>query len=470
MSKLELRKYQRTGVDFLKNRGAVLLADAPGIGKTPQTIVAIKELDEYRILVLCPNSMVFVWAEEISKWDEDAIAVPVIGSYAEKRSTLINEYDPTNKTRKYFITNWETLAQTKRLPFENCVWDVVVADEVHKIKNRKAKTTRALKQITNTKKRKVRKIGLSGTPFINSADELWSILNWFDPKRWSSYWKFVETYMVMENRPWGKQIVGQKYGGKLLEADIRPWMLRRLKSDVLKELPDKQYQHIWTEISKLQYDLYMSMKRDFFIEYGDVEIDASGLLDQLIRFQQLIVSPAVLDPSLPDESPRLDAVEEYVVNYGKPVVVFSRFVATIHLLEQRFQKVGIPTWSIYGDVSSQDRADRVHAFQAHNGPGVMLCTIAAGGVGITLHNASTILFVDRDWSPAINGQAEDRVHRFGQKNAVNVVTFGIPGTVDTRVIQVLNTKAKEFKKIFISDAIGTPPKPGKMRIHMKEET
>ena len=461
---LELRDYQRVGVDFLKSRGAALLADAPGIGKTPQTIVAIKELDSYRVLVFCPNSMVYVWAEEIERWDEEAEAIPLVGSYQQKRKTLITEYTPTDSKRKYFITNWETLSQKNKLPLQNCVWDVVVGDEIHKIKNRRTQTTKQLKLITNSKKQKVRKIGLSGTPFINSADELWSILNWFDPKRWSSYWKFVDTYMVVTNAPWGKQITGQKFGGKLLEADIRPWVLRRLKSEVMKELPDKQYQHIWTDISKTQYDLYMSLKRDFFAEYGDFEIDAAGLLDQLIRFRQIVVSPAVLDPSLPDDSPRLDAVEEYVVNYGQPVVIFSNFVSTVHLLEQRLAKHKIPTWSIHGSVPAKDRADSIRAFQNHKGSGAMLCTIGAAGVGITLHNASTILFVDRDWSPAINGQAEDRVHRHGQKNAVNVVTFGIPGTIDTRVISVLNSKAKEFKKVFASEVVGTPAKPGKMKI------
>lgn len=467
----QLRKYQEEGVAFLKNRGAALLADEPGLGKTGTSIKTVVELDAWRILVLCPHTMLYVWESEIYDWDDNCEVCVVEGSYQEKKKKLLEGFEAGNPKRKYIITNWETLSQKKQLPLANLPWDVVIGDEIHKIKNRNAKMSKALKQITNVGKKKIRKYGLSGTPYINSADELWSILNWLDPVRWSSYWQFVNKYMIVHDTPFGKQYKNLKNDGIELQQDIRPWYLRRRKVEVLKELPPKQYQHIWTDISKTQYDMYMTMKHDFIAEFGDTYVDAATQLAQHIRFRQLVVSPAVLDPTFPDDSPRLDTAVEYIEQMAGPVVVFSHFVAGTTLMKARLEKRGIPCEIITGAVSAHERHRIIQWFQGQpkTTTCAVLCTIGAGGVGTTLTNANTVVFLDQDWSPSVNAQAEDRCHRFGQKDPVTIVTLAIPQTIDMRVMQVLHGKSSEFGKVFSSDVIGTPPKPGKLNIREAEK-
>lgn len=470
-----LRDYQQQGVKFITSRPATLLGDSQGLGKTIQTISAVREDQAHRVLIFCPSDMVSVWLDEIAVWDTEAEAHPLLGSTVNKRKLLTKYFDAANPTRKYFITNWETLTVKKPLPFEDLRWSYVIADESHAIKNRRAKRTKALKAITNRGKKKIRKVALTGTPFDKDPAEMWSILNWLDPKRWSSYWRFRETYLEEENRPWGRVVVGQKYGGKLLQRDIRPWVLRRTKEEVLPELPPKQYQYIWCDISQLQYDLYQQLTDEFMVQHTtedgqEILLDASTVLGRFGRFQQTVISPAVLDPSLPDDSPRLDAIVEYVANLGEPVVIAGNYVHTVKLLQERFARhpelKDVPVWPFHGGISKEEREEARKAFQAipQGGMGILVGTIATMHLGITLTRASYMLFVDRSWERLKNEQMEDRIHRMGQKNAANYVIFGIPETVDERRLQAVMEKDEEFVRVFPTRIIGRPPKPGELRI------
>jgi SNF2 family DNA or RNA helicase len=454
--KHELRKYQREGVNFLKQpRGTALLADQQGLGKTIQVITACKELDIERILVVCPKPVISVWEQEIPIWDTSARAVPLLGTPAQKTRALKEGWAFQGRT--YFITNWETLLQAS-VPLANLPWHCVVADEAHRIKNRKAKRTKALKKI-----RTQRKFAATGTPFDKNPDELWSLLNWLSPGRWKSYWQFYNSYLEWTDTPWGREITGLKSDGKLLEADIQPWVLRRLKSQVLTELPPKQYQYIWCNLSKTQYEIYQQLSRDFLAEFDGITVETPGVLARLTRFRQLTASPAVLDADLPDDSLKLDAVADYISDMDEPVVVFSCFVDSLWLLADRIGKFKEkrPVWIYTGDTSHEDKKQFIEQFQSQKPgeKGIFLATIGAAGVGITLHRASTVLFIDRDWSPANNEQAEDRVHRMGQPSSVNVVTFAVPKTIDTHVLKLLDEKRETFAKVMAADVIGKPEPP-----------
>jgi SNF2 family DNA or RNA helicase len=329
---------------------------------------------------------------------------------------------------------------------------------IWRAKNRKAKRTKALKKI-----RTQRKFAATGTPFDKNPDELWSILNWLSPGRWNSYWKFYNTYLEWADTPWGRKITGLKSDGKLLEKDIQPWVLRRLKSQVLTELMPKQYQYIWVNLSKTQYTMYEQLRKDFLTEYDGTLMESPGVLARLTRFRQLTASPAVLSVDYPDQSPKLDAVAEYISDMDEPVVVFSCFVDSLWLLANRIakQKEKRNIWIYTGELPHEEKKEYIRQFQAQEPgeKGVFLATIGAAGVGITLHRASTVLFIDRDWSPANNEQAEDRVHRMGQPNAVNIVTFAVPNTIDTHVLKLLDEKRKTFAKVLAADVIGKPSPP-----------
>jgi SNF2 family DNA or RNA helicase len=452
----KLRNYQREGVNFLKQpRGTVLLADQQGLGKTIQVITACKELDLLHVLVVCPKPVISVWEQEVPLWDTQARVVPLLGTPAQKARTLRDNWGVEGRT--YFVTNWETLLQTG-VPLANLPWHCVVADEAHRIKNRKAKRTKALKKI-----RTQRKIAATGTPFDKNPDELWSLLNWLSPGRWSSYWKFYNTYLEWTDTPWGRKVTGLKSDGKLLEKDIQPWVLRRLKSQVLTELPPKQFQYIWVNLSKTQFKMYEQLTKEFLAEYDGTSMESPGVLARLTRFRQLTASPTVLHADFPDDSPKLDAVADYISDMDEPVVVFSCFVDSLWLLADRIGKFKEQRklWLYTGDTPHEEKKKAIEEFQAQKPgeKGIFLATIGAAGVGITLHRASTALFIDRDWSPANNEQAEDRVHRMGQPNAVNIVTFAVPKTIDTHVLKLLDEKRQTFAKVLAADVIGKPTPP-----------
>lgn len=463
MTILTLREYQKEGVAFLKQpRGTALLADQQGLGKSAQAITAAKELGLQRVLILAPKAVLASWRNEIEKWDSDAEAIIAYGTGAQKTEIVKQALIKIKNKRLYIITNWETLLQST-VPLGNQPWDLIVADEAHRIKNRKAKRTKALKKL-----RASRRIALTGTPFDKHPDEMWSILNWLAPKRWSSYWRFYHTYLEYKETPWGKEIIGLRDNGRPLETDLQPWVLRRLKSDVLKELPPKQYQYIWTDLSPIQYEMYETLAKDFLAEYDGVFVDTSGILSRLTKFRQVVVSPSLLNEAFPDESPRLDAIAEYVSDIGEPIVIFSNFVKSMHLLSDRIKHIQPKRkiW-VYSGSTPQDERDRyIEQFQHRsNNDGIFLATIGAAGVGITLHRASTVIFIDRDWSPSNNEQAEDRVHRMGNrgKNPINVVIFGVGGTVDAHVLKLLDQKRQTFAKVLASDIIGKPNIPPKKR-------
>lgn len=209
--------------------------------------------------------------------------------------------------------------------------------------------------------------------------------------------------------------------------------------------------------------MYAQLTKDFLTEFGGVTVESPGVLARMTRFRQLTVSPAVLDFDYPDDSPKLDAIAEYIEDLNEPVVVFSCFVDSLWLLADRIGKFKDKRklWLFTGETPHDERTQYIKEFQNQRAgeSGIFLATIGAAGVGITLNRASTVVFIDRDWSPANNEQAEDRVHRMGQRGSVNVVTFAVPDTIDMYVLKLLQQKRETFAKVLAADVIGKPPKP-----------
>jgi len=325
-------------------------------------------------------------------------------------------------------------------------WFHLIFDEVHWMQNRKSKQTLSAKKIKG-----FYKTGLSGTPAYDKPDDLWSILNWLYPTHWSSYWRYYEDHIVSVDWTGYKVTVGVK-NEQQLQKEMESFYIRRLKENVLPDLPDKYFSTVTVQLDPKQFRAYESMRKDMLSWVGDEEdkpLAAPVVIAQLIRLQQFSDAFATLNETentieLSEPSAKLDALMEILESTNEQIVVFSQFSQMIKLLGKRLEKAKISHGIYIGETSPQARADIIDAFQDKS-IRVFAGTIQAGGTGITLTSASTVVFLDRTWSGATNNQAIDRLHRIGQKNAVHVIDIVSDKTLDVRRIKGIELKWSMIK-------------------------
>ncbi len=470
---IKLYPFQAEDVDVLEDRKSVLLAWEMGTGKT----VAAIELDlRHRLersvggfgqvptLVIAPlTTLESTW---VYHYETFAPHLKVQMIETKNRSAFVKAIK--DGTADVYICHWESLRliqpEIARIMFGH-----VIADEAHRAKNRKAQQTRALKKF-----RTHRRTALTGTPATNKPYDLWSILNWLYPSMFKSFWRFYETYCNYEiSYPHGyRKFLGTKNEQQLLD-EIRPFYRRHLKLEqccphhpggVQPDLPPKYYSKIWVDLTPKQRTAYNQMRKDMiaWLESQDdtQPLVAPVVIAQLVRLQQLSVAYASITyisdeqsgetstiVELTEPSSKLDALMQIIEdNEGEQIVVFSQFKGFIELAAARLRKHKIRFAKITGDVPHGDRAAEIDRFQRGESP-IFLGTIAAGGEGITLTAASTVVFIDRDWSPARNAQAEDRLHRIGQPDAVHVIDIMAYDTVDRGRHQTLELKRHWIRKI-----------------------
>jgi SNF2 family DNA or RNA helicase len=441
--------YQEEALQLMQGRESFLLADDMGMGKT---VVGLFEIErEYiagnlrsgRVLVVTIKSALSVWETHAQR---------ILGPWWQDKITILTTKNAADVLLNYkhglLIVTWDTL---KRIQALVKIWfDFVIADEAHYIKNRKTQRTKALKALRAYKKR-----AHTGTPMINRPDELWSLLHWLFPKQYRSYWRFYERYVLYEEHPiMGYKIFLAPKNTVELNKVLVGIMLRRLKKDYLKDLPDKYYTPILVELSPKQRKAYREMAKEakawVDTHYGEYPLRAPSVLAQLTRLRQFAVAYATFGEDgtveLQEPSTKLDAMMEIVQGTDQPVVVFSQFRGLTRLAEDRLEKAGIEFVSMHGGTSHTVRKRYVDGFQDGKFQ-VFLSTTEAGGQGIDLFRASTVIFLDRMWSPAKNVQAEDRLWRNGQKNAVQVIRIQAKDTVDAVIEDTLAMKWDWIRRI-----------------------
>ena len=450
----KLFPFQREDVERIIRIGAPshLIANDMGTGKTYEAIVLDahyrQEHPEGRTLVVAPLSTLSGWAK----------------TYTELTGLRICVINPKNRPRfldymkqdKYdvYILHWEALRLLQD-DLKKKKWMHIIADEVHRAKNRKAKQTKALKQI----KPKYR-TAMSGTPVINRPDEIWSILHWMYPKDYTSYWRFYEQYVDYEiGYPGGYHIFRGTKNLDLLREEISKFMTRRTKAEVLPDLPDKYYTEKLIKLGSKQRKAYDAMRKEMIAWVGqneDQPLVAPIVIARLMRLQQLALAYAEIDEeyevALSEPSAKLEALRDIILdNPQKPLVVFTQFTKMIDLTVDYIERtcakeIGKKARIERIDGGTKNRGQIIDDFQ--NGKiNVLIMTIGAGGVGITLTKADTVVFLDRSWSPAINLQAEDRLHRIGQENAVQVIDLIAEETVDRGRMQRLEQKWEIIKSL-----------------------
>lgn len=442
-----LRPYQKHGVGWLhflrQNRFGGILADEMGLGKTLQTLAYLRSVQSQKpSLIVCPTSLVFNWANEAARFTPQLKVAVLQGP---KRHEAFAEISKANLV----ITSYGLIRRDAE-QYRELEFDTVVLDEAQHIKNRQTQNAQAVKSI-----RSDYRLVLTGTPLENSVLDLWSIFDFLMPAYLGSSQDFKERYEIPITRE--KSVEAQTR----LARRIRPFLLRRLKSEVAKDLPAKIEQVSYCELTPAQQSLYEQI-----LDAGRKEItsavEANGLqksrliiLNALLRLRQICCDLRLLKLEKVDPATASGKVDlfrellEEVVDGGHRVLVFSQFVTMLNLLKEQLAAEEISY--CYLDGSTTDRAGVVERFQKDSKIPVFLISLKAGGVGLNLTGADTVIHFDPWWNPAVEDQATDRAHRIGQTRVVTSYKLITRGTVEEKILNLQERKREVFKATLSSE-------------------
>jgi len=486
----DLFPHQRAGVKFLATARRALLADEPGLGKTAQAIRALAELTArgeqvFPALVVCPNTLKKNWQREFAKWWPGVNVTVIKGSTAQRKKQF--EEDGTH----VYVINWESVRTHSRLaPYGSVAlarctecgghdekvtvnrcevhirelnkidFKAVIADEIHRSKEPKAKQTRALWSATGNADIRY---ALTGTPIANNVLDMWAILHWISPEEWPSKSRWIDRMIdTMMNAFGGMMVLGVKpYMEAEFHAAVNPRMRRMLKARVLPWLPEMMFERRDVEMSAKQKKAYEQM-RDMMIaelENGEAVV-APSPLTQTTRLLQFASSFAEIQTDettgetktvLTSPSAKIDALMDDIDSgdFGDDsVAVCAVSRQLIELLSAELTKKKIPHGLITGAQDEDERQKAVDDFQSGKTKWILF-TAAAGGVGITLTAGRRLVMLQRPWSLVEHKQALDRIHRIGSEihDSVIIMDYVTEGTIEERVLQVLETKADNFEQI-----------------------
>ena len=447
-----LRPYQEQGLSWLKfihdiGSGGVL-ADDMGLGKTLQTIallLAVKQEEKsVKALIVAPTSVVTNWVREIERFSP---TLTVALWHGQQRKEQADELE----TADIIITSYALLRRDEEM-LKELDLSYAILDEAQHIKNPMSATAAAAKRL-----RAKRRLALTGTPIENRLSEIWSIFDFVSPGLLGPLNKFEERF----TRPIAD---GDHKTAARLRATIHPFILRRTKQEVAKDLPEKIEMDQFCDLAGEQKNLYTQVVREVRAQImGDVErLGVSGahiqILAGLTRLRQAACDPRLLGlprPFSDEDSGKLIALRELVEECeagGHKVLVFSQFVSMLQLIKNALDKDGVNYE--YLDGSTKDRAERVDRFQNDPGCTVFLISLKAGGTGLNLTAADTVIHFDPWWNPAVEDQATDRAHRIGQTKVVTAYRLVAAGTIEEKILQLKAKKRELVSSVLTEDAGG----------------
>ncbi|MBX3746059.1 MAG: DEAD/DEAH box helicase [Verrucomicrobiae bacterium] len=443
----EMRPYQKEGFDFLCHLHNVrlggILADDMGLGKTLQTLAWLLWLKlkhgkrSKPVLVICPASVLHNWRREAEKFTP-AMRVLVMesGYMRHQLRKQIPNFD-------IVVTNYALLRRDLE-ELQKFDFQALVLDEAQFIKNPGAQVTQCVKQL-----KAQTRLALTGTPLENRLLDLWSIVDFIQPNYLGTQVDFNETYEAPREDP-----AGQRINRRRLSAKLRPLMLRRLKQQVAKDLPDRIEERRDCELGEEQRKMYLAelrRSRDQVMQALQTKGLAQSrmhVLAALTRLRQICCHPQLVGSNTASgKTETLFELLEPLLEKGEKVLVFSQFVEMLKLIEKECGTREIATHILTGN--TKDRQEVVTAFQEEKRACVFLLSLRAAGTGLNLTTASYVILYDPWWNPAVEAQAIDRSHRIGQTRTVNAYRLISPGTVEEKIWDLQQKKAQT-----ISDVLG----------------
>lgn len=445
--KAELRPYQKIGFRWFKTLAYLgfggILGDEMGLGKTLQAISFIaSELGETSLIV-APTSLIYNWEREFSKFAPN-VKVGVVNGNKAQRSEIINEASSYD----VLVTSYNLLRIDSGL-YNNMKFKHFLIDEAQNIKNPSANITQIIKNI-----KAETRFALTGTPIENSIVELWSIFDFALPGYLYSEKSFMNKF--------GNNIATSKESLNDLNKLIKPFMLRRLKSEVIKELPAKIEKKLIVEMTEQQnkaYGVYVKEAkekvRQCIEEEGFVK-SKFKILSYLTKLRQLCLDPAVVMEDYEGGSGKYEALKELLdqsIEEGHKILIFSQFTSVLGNLTKLLKEQNINYNYLDGSTKAEERMRLVNEFNEGHTP-VFLISLKAGGTGLNLTGADVVIHFDPWWNPAVEEQATDRAHRFGQQNVVQVIKLIAKGTVEEKIVELQEEKKEVIKMVLGDDLQG----------------
>lgn len=437
-----LRPYQKTGFKWLKTLDYLglggILGDEMGLGKTLQAIAFILSNKDTKTLVVTPTSLIFNWMDEFEKFAPELKVAAFNGSPDEREDKFqnLNDFD-------VIITTYNLLKRDIE-SYRNIEFNYCFLDEAQYIKNASSQNSIAVKSIKS-----ISRFALTGTPMENSLMELWSIFDFimpgylYDEKRFS-----VRYHKKLREEP---EII------KEVNKLINPFILRRKKKDVIKELPDKIEKTLMVDMEIEQKKVYKAYsdyavslieKKVKLDEFKNSKIE---ILSYITKLRQLCLDPSVVMDNYNGGSIKLDAIMELLtdaIEEGHRILVFSQFTSVLKNLGGRLKAHKIHYSYLDGSLSSEKRINLVKRFNEGDNS-IFLISLKAGGTGLNLTSADLVVHFDPWWNPAVEDQATDRAHRIGQENVVEVIKVIAKGTIEEKIL-----KLQESKRKLISEVMG----------------
>lgn len=425
----DLFAFQEEGVRFFfSNNGRGVCCDEMGLGKTIQSLAWASQQNKLT-LIICPSSVKYNWEKEIHFWLKQNKKVFIMNGRKAEVVPL-----GTN----YIITNYDLLSHRYKEIIEYNP-EIIILDEFHYIKDSSTQRTKAVKKICKNKKHI---IGLSGTPIKSRPSEFFNMLHLVNPIMFPSFWKYAHKYCAAKHNGFGWDFKGASRMAELNEV-LEGIMVRRLKKDVMKDLPDKIRSNVPIEITnRTEYDYC----RDNFIAYmeathGEEKAKSAGKAETLV--QKGYLKRLAIDG-------KMKGIMEWLVDFldenpDEKIILFATHKKVVAELKAHFNKICVV---IDGSTEAKKRTEIVEEFQTNDKIRMFIGNLQSAGIGITLTASSTVCMLEIDYLPNEYLQAEDRAHRIGQKDCVNIYYFLGINTIDEEImIEILNPKMSVFNQI-----------------------
>jgi SNF2 family DNA or RNA helicase len=456
-----LRDYQKTGFLWLRtlkhNGFGGILADDMGLGKTLQILALLLSLKEEAVsngqkprcsLIVCPASLVYNWQHEIRRFTPSLNCELAVGIKPE-RERVTAEID--QEKTDVIITSYDLLRRDISL-YKYLRFDCMIIDEAQFIKNPGTQIAKAVKSVNASFK-----AALTGTPIENRLSELWSIFDYCMPGYLFNYKHFRDNIEVPA------VIDGDDAAMTRLKHMIAPFVLRRLKKDVLKDLPDKLEENLYAPMTKEQSELYRAhiQRVKLMVDSKsdeDFKRDRIMILSELTRLRQICCDPALIYEGYSGGSAKADLCLEMIksaAESGHKVLLFSQFTSMLERIVALLKKENIPHYLLTGQTKKEDRIQLVDAFQEDDTP-VFCISLKAGGTGLNLTAADIVIHYDHWWNVAVENQATDRAHRIGQKNVVTVYRLIMQNTIEERIILLQNKKKELADQLLNTESLSAP--------------
>ncbi len=445
--KTRLYPYQVSGTAFLAGTGRALLADDMGLGKTIQAISAATWLKHHegveKILVICPASLKQQWAREIAKFTD--LQSQIIGGPPDKRRVQYR------RQVNFFILNYELILRDFSVINKNLRPDLIIMDEAQRIKNWRTKIASAIKLIPSRYA-----FVLTGTPLENKLEDLYSLMQVVDPGILGPLWRYMVDFHVTDERG---RILGYR-NLSLLRQRLEPVMLRRDRSLVSDQLPERTNQRLDVGMTDKQLELHNNAMSNAgqlanIAKKRPLTPSEQNRLIAALQQARMACNAAGLVDKETEGSPKIDELadilDEACLQGGRKAVVFSQWELMTRMVEQRLRKMGLGYVRLHGGVPTAKRGELMDRFREDDAVQVFVST-DAGGVGLNLQSGSVLVNLDVPWNPAVLEQRNARIHRLGQKEKVQIITMVAADSYEEQVLGLVNNKQNLFDNVVKDDA------------------